>query len=589
LSPSCSCSCSCSCSKSHRASPQPFGTAALLALALSAAALGCASTERAPEPAPRLLLHGGRVWTGAPRRPLAEAVLVEGEIIAAVGRDRELLELAGPGARRIDLRGRLVVPGFIDSHVHFLAGGDELLAPDLRGAASEEDLARRLGEAAARLPAGSWLTAGSWDHESWPGARLPARATADRHTPRHPVFVSRLDGHMALANSLALEIAGVGRDTPDPSGGAIVRDPGTGEPTGILKDAAMDLVARHVPPWSRAERLERARAALRHAASLGVTGVCDMGTSAADLEVLTELHEAGELTARVWAYPPIADRGRLNDLASRIPVLSWVQVQGVKAFADGSLGSSTALLFEDYLDAPGNRGLALADLAPGGALERSVEEALADRLTPAVHGIGDRAVRLLLDLFERVETKTGKPWKRLRRLEHAQHIHPDDLERFGRLEVVASVQPYHAIDDGRWAETRIGAARARTSYAFRSLLDRGAILAFGSDWPVAPLSPIEGIYAGVWRRTLDGEHPEGWVPEERITVEEALRAYTLGSARAAGIDRLFGTIAPEHLADLVVLDRDILERGIDPDVLRAARVDLTLAGGKVVYERAAAE
>lgn len=534
--------------------------------------------ESAPHAASALILRGGKVWTGVAGAPEAQAILILGERIEFVGSDAEAAARAPAGARTFDLLGRRVVPGIVDAHVHFLSGGDTLLAPDLRGARSEEELARRLGEAAERVPDGTWLTSGTWDHENWPGARLPTAAVLDRFTPRHPVFVARLDGHMAVANSLAMRIAGVGKDTADPPGGAIERD-GTGAPAGVFKDAAMALIAKHVPAWSAEQRLERARMALAHAASLGVTSVHDMLDGHDALATYQELRRRGELTARITLYAPITAHALWGGLkVQRGFGDAWLRINGVKAFADGSLGSTTAWFFEPYADAPGTSGLAQTELKAGGMLDRQLAATLRDGLQPAIHAIGDRAIRAVLDLA----AARAKPAQRLR-LEHAQHIHPDDLPRFAGLGVIASMQPYHAIDDGRWAEKRIGAERCRTTYAFRSLLDRGAVLAFGSDWPVAPLSPWEGLYAAVTRRTLDGRNPEGWVPEQRIRLEEALRAYTAGSAYAGFAETEVGTLEPGKYADLVVLEPDLF--ALPAERLREIAVRITLVGGRVTHLR----
>ncbi len=544
-------------------------------LALSA----CAGRAAAPRGRASLILLGGRVWTGDPERPSAQAIAIGGDRILAVGSDAEIERYRAPGVRTIELGGRRVVPGLIDAHVHLFEGGEALLAPDLRSARSEEEFARRLAEAASKLPRGSWVASGSFDHENWPSGRYPSRELLDRFVPEHPVFVRRLDGHMAVANSLALRIAGVTKQTPDPPGGEIVRDPATGEPQGVLKDAAMDLVGRHIPPPDDHARRERAIAALAHAASLGITCLHDMGTSREELRALEELDRRGELTARVVAYVGAEGIAR----GARSPFL---EVRGLKAFADGSLGSSTALFFEPYLDlpegAPAPCGLAQLDLSEGGELDRLVAGALEADLQPAVHAIGDRAIRAVLDAYERLGAceRGARP-----RIEHAQHIHPDDLARFGRLGVVASMQPYHAADDGRWAEKRIGKARCDTTYAFRDLLDRGARLAFGSDWPVAPLSPFLGMEAAVTRRTLDGRNPDGWVPRQKISLEEALRAYTSGGAYAAFAEARLGTLRPGAAADLAALSEDIFS--IEPERIGETRAVLTIVGGRVVWDAGA--
>ncbi len=533
-------------------------------------------------PSQRTVLVGGKIWTGTGKPADATAIVVDGERILYVGSDDEATRRAGAGSKRIDLAGHRVVPGFTDAHVHFLGGGEELLAPDLRSADSEEEFARRLGEAAKAVPAGTWLTAGSWDHERWPGAHLPTRAVLDRYVPDNPVFVQRLDGHMAVANSRAIAIAKVTADTPDPPGGTIVRDPNTGEPAGVFKDEAMALISSHVPPWTDEQRLRYARAALRHAAELGVTSVHHMSSSPGALETYQQLRAAGQLTCRIVVYPLMPSYRHWRAVGVRRGFGdAWLEVNGMKAFADGSLGSTTAWFFEPYDDAPDTSGLPMPEMLAGGSMPDDVAACFDCGLQVAVHAIGDRANHAMLDIFEHAG---GDRLRALRaRIEHAQHLLPDDVPRFGALGVIASMQPYHCADDGRWAEKRIGTERCKTTYAFRSLLDSGAVLAFGSDWPVAPLSPMLGIDAAVTRRTLDGKHPDGWVPEQKITVEEALRAYTFGGAFAAFEEDRRGTLEPGKLADLVVLDRDPL--AIDPHALRDVRVTITMVGGRVVFTR----
>jgi predicted amidohydrolase YtcJ len=538
-----------------------------------------------PASAQDLVLFGGKVWTGATKNReannrKAEAVVVVAGRVRYVGDSATAKQRAPAGARRIDLAGRRVLPGLIDSHVHFLTGGDELLAPDLRSAKTEEEFARRLGAAAKKVPAGTWMTGGTWDHENWPDGRLPTRKWLDRFVPDHPVFVSRLDGHMAVANSLAIRRAKVSAKTKDPKGGTIVRG-ADGEPAGVFKDTAMILISRHVPAWTPKQRLRRARVALRHAASLGITGVHDMLTSYSVLRTYQDLRDRGELTTRITYYTPIGSHERWG--AVRIQRGfgdAFLKLGGLKGFADGSLGSTTAWFFEPYSDAPNTSGLPMPALLPEGSMPDDVVSCTNLGLQVAIHAIGDRANRRMLDIF----AGGGDALRKLRpRLEHAQHIHPDDLARFAKLGVIASMQAYHAIDDGRWAEKRIGAERCQTTYAFRSLLERGATLAFGSDWPVAPLSPWSAIYAAVTRRTLDGKNPEGWVPSEKITVEQAITAYTRGSAYAAFDEKELGTLVAGKLADLIVLDRDPF--AIPAAEIRDVRVDLTVVGGRVVHER----
>jgi predicted amidohydrolase YtcJ len=529
-----------------------------------------------------LIIVNATVRTMDKERPEASAVAVFGNRIAAVGTSEEIRKLAGARTRTIDAAGALVLPGFNDSHVHFTTGGSHLASVQLRDAATPQEFAERIRAFAARTPKGRWIQGGNWDHESWPGAPLPTRELIDRFTPDHPVFVNRLDGHMALANSVALRMAGVTRETKDPPGGLIVRDPRTGEPTGVLKDAAMSFVYAKVPEPSFDERLEAARAATNHAASLGVTSVQDM-SAGTDVGVYQTLAARGELKTRVYAVTALPAWERLAATGVRAAFGSdLLRVGGLKGFSDGSLGSTTALFYEPYLDAPGQTGLPADEMIPPERMLERVRGADRAGLQVMIHAIGDRANDQILSLFEQVSKENGARDRRFR-IEHAQHIRPQDIPRFGALRVVASMQPYHAIDDGRWAEKRIGPKRAETTYAFRSLLDSGAVLAFGTDWYVAPLDPVMSIYGAVTRRTLDGKNPQGWVPSQKITVEEAVRAYTWGSAYAEFAEQAKGTIAPGKLADLVILDRDIFR--VDPAEIEKAKVKMTIMDGRVVYEK----
>ncbi|MGH7476794.1 MAG: amidohydrolase [Longimicrobiales bacterium] len=540
---------------------------------LSVLAAGCGA---APERA-NLVLSGGVVWTGA---GTAEAVAIRDDQIVAVGSEREIRRYTGSATHLIELAGRLVVPGFIDDHTHFMTGGFQLASVDLRTAATPEEFTRRLAEFARSLEPGRWITGGAWDHESWPGAPLPQREWIDSVTPDHPVFVSRLDGHMALANSLALELAGISRATADPPGGEIVRDPLTGEPAGVLKDEAMGLVWAVVPEPSERERDEAFLRAQEHALSLGVTMVHDMG-SWSDLATYERARDNGRQQIRIYAFVPLASWERLRDHVERNgrgdDRLRW---GGLKGFVDGSLGSTTAWFYEPYDDAPSTSGLLVTDTA---ALAARVLAADAAGLHVAVHAIGDRANDWLLDQYAEAVRRNGERDRRFR-IEHAQHLRPEAVARFAELGVLPSMQPYHAIDDGRWAEKRIGAERIRTTYAFRDLLDAGARLMFGSDWTVAPLDPLQGIYAAVTRRTIDGANPRGWVPAQRIGVEEALRAYTASNAYGGFVEDRLGTLEAGKLADLVVLSENLLAS--EPERIGEARVDLTIVGGEVVYERA---
>jgi predicted amidohydrolase YtcJ len=527
-----------------------------------------------------LVIVNARVHTMDAARPTAEAVAVHGNRITRVGTSADVRALAGPKTRVLDARGALVLPGFNDAHVHFLSGGFQLSSVDLRDAASPQEFAARIRSFSERLPKGRWITGGDWDHERWSGAPLPTKELIDAFTPDRAVFVNRLDGHMALANSHTLRLAGVTRDTKDPPGGEIVRDPSTGEPTGVLKDAAMSFVWKVAPESSFEERLEAGRAATAHAAEHGVTSVQDM-SAGDDVGVYQTLLERGELKTRVYAVSPLPDWQRLSRVGVRRAFGSdMLRVGGLKGFSDGSLGSTTALFFEPYLDAPNTSGL--GDGFAEGEMQKFVEGADRAGLQVCIHAIGDRANNGILNIYEQVAKQNGERDRRFR-IEHAQHLRAQDIPRFGRGKVIASMQPYHCIDDGRWAEKRIGRERARGTYAFRTLLDTGAVLAFGSDWSVAPLDPVLGIYAAVTRRTLDGKNPGGWVPEQKITVEEAVRAYTVGSAFAEFAESVKGSLTVGKLADLVILDRDIFN--IAPAEIEKVKVTLTVMDGRVVYEK----
>ncbi len=529
-----------------------------------------------------LVLVNGKIWTVDDRRPEVGAVAVLGNRIAAVGSNEEIRKWIGANTKVIDLQGRRVTPGFNDSHVHFLDGGMGLASVQLRDARTPEEFRDRIRDFAAKLPKGRWILNGNWDHENWTPPALPTRRLIDAVTPDNPVFINRLDGHMCLANSLALKLAGVTRETPDPPGGTIVRD-ADGEPTGVLKDAAMNYVYKVIPSPSEEVMAEAIRAALASAAENGVTSVQDMSASPDVFGVYQKLLANNELTVRVYALQPLSEWGRL----ARAGIRAWfgndkLKVGGLKGFADGSLGSTTALFFEPYLDAPKTSGLPSDEMFPEGKMLNNIIGADRAGLQIAVHAIGDKANKTILDIFAEVGKRNGPRDRRLR-IEHAQHLRPEEIKRFGAERVIASMQPYHAIDDGRWAENRIGPNRAKGTYAFRSLLDAGATLAFGSDWFVAPMEPLMGIYAAVTRRTLDGKRPQGWVPEQKITVAEAVRAYTMGSAYAGGDEKIKGSIEVGKLADLVALSADIFM--IDPVEIEKTKVVMTIFDGKVIYDR----
>jgi predicted amidohydrolase YtcJ len=530
-----------------------------------------------PAEAISLAVVNARIWTGDSRRPWADAMAISGERITVVGSSAEVRKSVTSATRVIDAHGMMVVPGFIDSHVHFLSAGFGLASVQLREAKTPREFARRIGEYAKTLPPGAWITNGNWDHELW-GGELPRRDWIDSVTPNNPVWVSRLDGHMSLANGAALRAAGITTATKDVAGGTIVRD-AHGEPTGILKDNAMSLVDRVQPAPSPEEEDRALDAAMRYVAENGVTSVTHMG-SWSDLTVFERAHAAGRLKTRLYAAVPLSTWERLRDsVKTRGRGDEWLKIGALKGFVDGSLGSHTAAMLAPFTDAPNDTGLFISTPEQLYAWTSGADKA---GLHVIVHAIGDRAIRTQLDIFQRVEREDG-PRDRRFRVEHAQHIAPPDMSRFAELGVIASVQPYHAIDDGRWAEKVIGHERGKGTYAFRSLLDKHTRLAFGSDWPVAPATPLEGICAAVTRRTLDGAHPGGWYPEQKIGVEDALRAYTSGGAYASYDERDKGTLERGKFADFVMIDRDITRT--PPEEIVQARVVMTVVGGRIVHSR----
>ena len=527
--------------------------------------------------APADVVIYGRVWTGDSAKPWAQAVAISGEKISGVGDSSRIAAQVGP-ATRVIRNGAMVVPGFMDGHTHFIYGGFQLTQVDLRDADSPKEFVRRIKNYAAKAKPGEWILGGNWDHERWAGTPLPDRSWIDSVTPNNPVFVDRLDGHMTLANSLVLKLAHIDRSTTEVAGGTIVRRP-DGEPTGVVKDAAQNLVYAVQPTPSPQQSDAAIERAMRWAASHGVTGVADVSVPWFEVDALQRAHAAGRMITRVAVYVPLQDWRRMAELVKAKGVGDdWLRVAGVKGYVDGSLGSTTALFYEPYNDAPQTSGLLVT---PEDSLRSWIGSADSAGLQVAIHAIGERANGLLLDIYDSVGKAHGSRDRRFR-VEHAQHLRRQDIGRFARLGVIASMQPYHAVDDGRWAEKRIGPERIKTTYAFRSLIDAGARLAFGSDWTVAPLDPLQGIYAAVTRRTWDGKNPGGWVPEQKITVEEALRAYTGGDAYGVFAEQKRGKLAPGYLADITVIDRDLTR--IPPETIEKARVLLTVVGGKVVYQ-----
>ncbi len=529
-----------------------------------------------------IIFTNGKIWTVERAQPEAEAVAVHNGKIIAVGSSKDIVRYAGRNTKTIDLKQRRMLPGFIDNHTHFISGGFQLQSVDLRNAASEKEFAEIIKKKAETNP-NQWITGGDWDHDLWKSGKLPTKELVDRYTPRTPLFVNRYDGHMALANSYALQLAGITKDTPDPPGGTIVKDPITGEPTGLLKDEAMTPLWNVIPPPTDEDMLNAARLALQEARKFGITSIQDMAYSQGDRDIKTysELNRRGELTARMNCAVWISSWKHLSYSGISAPFGDdMIKIGFLKAMADGSLGSSTALFFDHYVHEK-THGLPM-DILLDGRLEQWSRSADSARLQLRIHAIGDSANSLILDMFERIKQKNPS-WDRRFRIEHAQHIHPKDFKRFAELGVIASVQPYHAIDDGRWAVKRIGAERCETTYPFRTFLDNGVRMSFGSDWTVAPLNPLLGIYAAVTRRTIDSLNPGGWYPEQKISVKEAIECYTINNAYAAFEENEKGSIAVGKMADFVVLSDDILT--IEPERIPAVEPVLTILGGKVIFSK----
>jgi len=525
-----------------------------------------------------LVLFNGRVFTVEKSMPWAEAIAVRDGKFMAVGADSEIKKLIGDGTQAFDLQGKLVLPGFNDAHLHFCSGGLYLIGIDLRPAGDEKDFVRIIKEYIYKVPKGEWITGGNWDHENWPSKKFPRKELVDPVTPDHPVLLERLDGHIALANSLALKLAGITRDTPDPQGGEIVRDKQTGEPTGILRDTAADLVDAVIPPLPREKRERAIRAAVRHAQELGVTSVQD-NSSREDLEIYQELLKSGDLGVRVNAWRNADDWADFQRLGIAAAFGDpFLRLGTVKLFVDGSMGAGTALFFAPYADDPATAGLAIHTKEQLAALVGNADKA---GLQIAAHAIGDKANAWILDAFAGAKAGNGAGSRR-HRVEHAQVVRAEDVARFRELGVIASIQPSHCIDDMRWAEKRIG-ARVKDAYRFASFLQGGVRLAFGTDWDVEPLDPRLGLYAAVARELPAGGPSGGWHPEEKLTLEQAIEAYTLGSAYAEFQEQTKGTITAGKLADLVVMEKNLF--AIPEKDILTTPVAMTVLNGKIVFKR----
>lgn len=526
-----------------------------------------------------LIITNANIWTGNNSQITAQAMAIKDDIIIAIGSDQEIQKFKSQATEQVDMNGLFITPGFIDCHVHLMSGGNSLLKVKLSDAKTPEEFINRIEDFAKSIEAGTWLLEGNWDHTLW-GGELPQKEWIDAYTQDNPVAVFRLDGHMLLANSKALEIARIDKNTPDVPGGEIVRTK-NGEPTGVLKDNAMNILMDKIPAFTPAEKEIVFKAAMSYFSANGVTSVHDVDGQSKKLEsisVAEKLNNEGSLNVRIYALKPLTEWKDLAEQETKND--KWIKRTGLKGFVDGSLGSHTAAFHEPYTDKLDDRGFFINKEED---LYTWISEADKANLQLMIHAIGDSAIHTLLNIYEQITKENGVRDRRLR-IEHAQHISSADIQRFTDLGVIASMQPYHAIDDGRWAEQLIGAERIKTTYAFKSLMDAKAVVVFGSDWAVAPAAPLLGIYAAVTRRTLDDKNPEGWVPQEKISVEQALLAYTRDAAYASFEENIKGSLELGKLADFVVLSEDLLKA--DANKIRDIKVLKTYVGGKKVYDRA---
>jgi hypothetical protein len=549
-----------------------------LLAALALAAAGCA--PRRAEPIADLVLVGGRVVTLDPALPEAEALAVRGGLIDAVGRSAEILERAGPRTRRIELKGRMVVPGLSDAHGHISSLGERLASLDLRGVATVPEIARRVAERAAGLPPNEWVTGGGWDQNLWPGEKFPDHRPLTSAVPDRPVWLTRVDGHAGWANLKALQAAGITRSTPDPPGGAILKD-ARGEPTGVLIDNAADLVARAQPAPTRERIKSFILLALRRCAEAGLTEIHDAGVSEEEAAAFRELADAGQLPLRVYLMWSGMGGQPLGRLLATPPLVGYedrLTIRAVKLMIDGAMGSRGAVFFEDYADDPGNRGLLV--MTPE-AIEKAAILALQKGYQVCTHAIGDRGIRLTLDAYEKALAAVPEASDPRMRIEHLQAVTREDVPRLKRLGVIASMQPSHATSDMYWAEERIGFERGKGLYAWRWVLEAGVPLAAGSDFPVDPERPLVGLHSAVTRQDLQHWPEGGWHPEQKLTLDEALRAYTAGAAYAAFEESAKGRISPGFWADLTVFSRDL--RTLPAAEIPDAGIAFTIVGGTVVH------
>lgn len=543
----------------------------LFFLLIIAAIFSCNSTNKADK-----VYINGNIWTGDSANSTASVIAIKGDKIIYVGNDATQIE----SAEVIDLGGKMVVPGFTDNHTHFLSAGYGLSSVKLKDAMTKAAFIQRISDYCKQHPGDNWIREGNWDNENW-GGELPTKEWIDSVTGDHPIFISRYDGHMAFANSKAMELAGVNKNTVSPAGGVIVKN-AKGELTGCFKDKAMALIDKAIPDPTEIELEEYYKSAAMYALERGVTHVNDMGSYGGwmDLNTYRRVAEKNKSLIRMYAFMPLSTWNKLDSFVQKNgrgdDVLKW---GGLKGYVDGSLGSTTAWFHEPYLDDPHSHGLTITDTTD---LRNWVKGADKAGLHIAVHAIGDRANDFILSVYDEAEKINGARDRRFR-VEHAQHVRLAAIENFAKQKVIASMHPYHLVDDGIWANKRLDESRLKGTYAIKEMMDKGATVTFGSDWPVAPVDALFGIYAAVTRQTGDNKNPNGWYPDQKISVENALRFYTLNNAYASFRDGKIGMLKTGYYADFAVLEQDLFK--IDPVNIKNVKVDLTVLNGKEVFKR----
>ncbi|HHS13245.1 MAG TPA: amidohydrolase [bacterium] len=557
-------------------------TSSLILVLITLFSFGCSAPIKPAD----LIVTNAHIVTINEDQPRAQAIAVKGEYIIAVGADEQIQKYAGQGTRIIDANGRLLIPGLNDAHVHFLSGGWSLKNLDFRYIRDIRQIQEMVRDRVAAAKPGEVIRGRGWDHELFPDKQWPNKEMLDAVAPEHPVILSRADGHSVWVNSVVIRQSGIHANTPDPHGGTIVRDPQTGEPTGIFKETAQQLLKIESPyPLTKKQHMEMdadaLELALEEARRTGVTSIQHLNDY---VDLLHDFLDRGKLTARVtfnmWLTDEDAVLAQYDSLRKEYPhENNWLRFGYLKAFMDGTLGSGTALMFRPFEDDPSTAGL---PQSPYEELEKKVKAADRNGFQIGIHAIGNKANHWVLNAYEAARKENRKRDSR-HRIEHAQILIDEDIPRFRNLGVIASMQPTHCITDKRFAENRLGLDRCRGAYAWRRLLDEGASIAFGTDWPVEPLDPLEGLYASVTRKDRDWEPGEGWFPDQKLSMEEAIRLYTAGSAYAEFMEKRKGRLKKGYLADMVLYDRDLMT--LPPEEIMKARVDFTIVGGKIVFDR----